>query len=216
MPLFQAGRQQRLQSVGILDVGVESDRPDICNMRDRHPVVNAWPCGANGTISVHVIADGNEAVLKVKDSGNGIAPEILPLVFELFTQAAKSLDSSQDELAKCSTGILSKRSIAASCAARVPSIRWLNCTALAGLWADCVLRVCSTATCGAGLNRLNIAHMLRDYRRKMRATTDIRLNEAKVCKTACKRRCSIRIAARTNITANTRAKESTSRRPRNL
>jgi PAS domain S-box-containing protein len=51
-----------------------------------------------GRIHVQVRSDGGEAVLKVKDSGIGIAPEILPHVFELFTQADRSLDRSQGGL----------------------------------------------------------------------------------------------------------------------
>ena len=38
------------------------------------------------------------AVLRVRDTGVGIAPELLPLVFDLFTQADRSLDRSQGGL----------------------------------------------------------------------------------------------------------------------
>jgi len=41
---------------------------------------------------------GEEAVLRVRDAGVGIAPEILPRIFDLFTQAARSLDRSQGGL----------------------------------------------------------------------------------------------------------------------
>ncbi len=36
--------------------------------------------------------EGDEAVLRVRDTGVGIAPEILPRIFDLFTQAERSLD----------------------------------------------------------------------------------------------------------------------------
>jgi signal transduction histidine kinase len=39
-----------------------------------------------------------EAVLRVRDTGVGIAPEILPRIFDLFTQAERSLDRSQGGL----------------------------------------------------------------------------------------------------------------------
>jgi len=42
---------------------------------------------ANGSIEVRVERVGDEAVLRVKDDGVGIPPEVLPHVFELFTQA---------------------------------------------------------------------------------------------------------------------------------
>jgi hypothetical protein len=37
-------------------------------------------------------------VLRVRDTGVGIAPELLPHIFELFTQAERSLDRSQGGL----------------------------------------------------------------------------------------------------------------------
>ena len=43
-------------------------------------------------------ANGMEAVLRVRDNGIGIAPELLPRIFDLFTQAERSLDRSQGGL----------------------------------------------------------------------------------------------------------------------
>jgi signal transduction histidine kinase/CheY-like chemotaxis protein len=51
-----------------------------------------------GHISVTVQQEGEEAVLRVRDTGVGIAPEILPRIFDLFTQAERSLDRSQGGL----------------------------------------------------------------------------------------------------------------------
>ena len=51
-----------------------------------------------GRISVTVQQEGDKAVLRVRDSGVGIAPELLPHVFDLFTQAERSLDRSQGGL----------------------------------------------------------------------------------------------------------------------
>jgi CheY-like chemotaxis protein len=42
--------------------------------------------------------DGSEAVVRVRDTGVGIAPEMLPHVFELFTQAEWSLHQAQGGL----------------------------------------------------------------------------------------------------------------------
>ena len=41
---------------------------------------------------------GDTAVLRVRDNGIGIAPELLPRIFDLFTQADRSLDRSQGGL----------------------------------------------------------------------------------------------------------------------
>jgi len=51
-----------------------------------------------GAISIAVQREGDEAVLRVRDSGVGIAPELLPKIFDLFTQAERSLDRSQGGL----------------------------------------------------------------------------------------------------------------------
>jgi PAS domain S-box-containing protein len=51
-----------------------------------------------GHVWLTVQQEGKEAVLCVRDTGIGIAPEILPRIFELFTQAERSLDRAQGGL----------------------------------------------------------------------------------------------------------------------
>ena len=51
-----------------------------------------------GQIWLTVRQAGDEMVLRVRDSGVGIAPEVLPRVFDLFAQADRSLDRSQGGL----------------------------------------------------------------------------------------------------------------------
>jgi signal transduction histidine kinase len=50
--------------------------------------------GEGGQIEVAVRRTGNEAMLVVCDNGIGIAPELLPRVFDLFTQGEQDLDRS--------------------------------------------------------------------------------------------------------------------------
>ena len=52
--------------------------------------------GGHVWLTVH--REGAEAVLCVRDTGVGIAPETLPRIFDLFTQAEQSLDRSQGGL----------------------------------------------------------------------------------------------------------------------
>jgi PAS domain S-box-containing protein len=47
-----------------------------------------------GRISIRAGRDGDEAVIRVADTGVGIEPALLPKVFELFVQADRSLDRS--------------------------------------------------------------------------------------------------------------------------
>jgi CheY-like chemotaxis protein/two-component sensor histidine kinase len=51
-----------------------------------------------GRISLTVLREGDECVLRLRDTGVGIAPELLPRIFDLFTQAERSLDRSQGGL----------------------------------------------------------------------------------------------------------------------
>ena len=51
-----------------------------------------------GRVSLRVYPEDQEVVIRIKDTGIGIAPEILPRVFDLFTQADQSLDRSQGGL----------------------------------------------------------------------------------------------------------------------
>jgi len=51
-----------------------------------------------GRIEVSVTREGDDAVLRVRDDGCGIAPEMLPRVFDLFAQADRGLDRAQGGL----------------------------------------------------------------------------------------------------------------------
>ncbi|MFO1433083.1 MAG: ATP-binding protein [Candidatus Competibacteraceae bacterium] len=51
-----------------------------------------------GHIELEVTREGEEAVIRVRDSGIGIAPSLLPRVFDLFSQADTSLAHSQGGL----------------------------------------------------------------------------------------------------------------------
>ena len=51
-----------------------------------------------GTIRVTLEREPDQAVLRVEDNGIGMAPGLLPRIFELFTQGERSLDRSQGGL----------------------------------------------------------------------------------------------------------------------
>ena len=51
-----------------------------------------------GRVWLTVQSDGDACVVRVRDTGIGIAPELLPRIFDLFTQADRFLDRSQGGL----------------------------------------------------------------------------------------------------------------------
>jgi CheY-like chemotaxis protein len=51
-----------------------------------------------GTIDISATREGSYAVLRVQDSGTGISPSLLPLIFDLFTQDDQALDRAQGGL----------------------------------------------------------------------------------------------------------------------
>jgi signal transduction histidine kinase len=53
---------------------------------------------ADGQIEVQTLREGDAAVLRVRDTGVGIAADLLPHVFELFVQGTRSLDRSEGGL----------------------------------------------------------------------------------------------------------------------
>jgi signal transduction histidine kinase/DNA-binding response OmpR family regulator len=53
---------------------------------------------AGGEIRIETLHDGDAAVVRIQDDGVGIAPELLPRVFDLFVQGERTLDRSQGGL----------------------------------------------------------------------------------------------------------------------
>lgn len=54
--------------------------------------------GDGGNVHVDVTAEAGEVVVSVRDNGTGIAPEVLPHIFDLFTQGPRSLARSEGGL----------------------------------------------------------------------------------------------------------------------
>jgi PAS domain S-box-containing protein len=54
--------------------------------------------GVGGKIGIHVLASDEAVKVEIRDSGAGIAPEFMPHIFELFSQADATIDRAQGGL----------------------------------------------------------------------------------------------------------------------
>jgi PAS domain S-box-containing protein len=82
------------------EVWVDADRGRL-NQAIGNLLQNAakfTPPGGKATVTVETDATRTQAVLTVRDSGAGIAPEVLPRLFQAFSQADDTLDRSRGGL----------------------------------------------------------------------------------------------------------------------
>ena len=97
-PLLDARRQALEVSLPAAPVWVEADLTRIAQVLS-NLLNNASKFSPEGArIWLAAEAAPGEAVLRVRDEGIGIPPEVLPYVFDLFAQADRSLDRSQGGL----------------------------------------------------------------------------------------------------------------------
>ncbi len=97
--LRQAGLTLSLR-LGDEPLTVRGDRGRLCQAVS-NLLQNAIKfTGPGGTVEVELArsAGGGRGIVRVRDSGAGIAPELLPHVFEVFTQADHSMDRSKGGL----------------------------------------------------------------------------------------------------------------------
>jgi len=79
-------------------VGVRGDRVRLTQVFTNLIGNASKYTGDGGEVHVGVRAEDGEAVITVRDNGTGIAPEVLPHIFGLFTQGPRSLARSEGGL----------------------------------------------------------------------------------------------------------------------
>jgi PAS domain S-box-containing protein len=97
-PLMEARRHVFNYSPPPLDLRVEGDLDRLAQVVTNLLTNATKYTPEKGTIWLESGRDGDKAIICVRDTGMGIAPEMLDRVFEQFTQASRTLDRSQGGL----------------------------------------------------------------------------------------------------------------------
>ncbi len=97
-PLIEERRQKLTVNVPRSGLQVEGDPMRLSQVVSNLLTNAAKYTPAEGEISVQATQADGEMVLSVRDSGVGIAPHVLPRVFDLFVQEREVLDRSQGGL----------------------------------------------------------------------------------------------------------------------
>src|SRR5262245_854766 len=97
--LGEAGRLDR----HVVDVRASSAMVEADTTRMEQVVTNLLVnalkyTDAGGRVEVEVSVEGDDAVLRVRDTGIGISSDLLPRLFDLFAQGGQTLDRSQGGL----------------------------------------------------------------------------------------------------------------------
>jgi K+-sensing histidine kinase KdpD len=91
--LRDAGRLERHRmEIDAAPVWVDADRMRLEQIIENLLTNSVKYTPPGGAILLRVRSEGREAVLEVEDTGSGIAPALLPRVFDLFTQGDSDLD----------------------------------------------------------------------------------------------------------------------------
>jgi PAS domain S-box-containing protein len=96
-PLIEQ-RMHRLSTSVPHDLRVEADPVRLAQVFANLLTNAAKYTEPGGSIAVIARADGDDVIASVRDSGEGIAPELLPRIFDLFVQGMRAIDRSQGGL----------------------------------------------------------------------------------------------------------------------
>lgn len=97
-PLIQANRHSLVTNHGAEALLLVADPTRIAQIVSNLLNNAAKYTPEGGRIELSAERDGREAVIRVRDNGVGIPREMLPKVFELFTQVGRTIDRSQGGL----------------------------------------------------------------------------------------------------------------------
>jgi len=97
-PLFEQAAQTVAVDVPPAGVRVSGDAARLSQVVSNLLTNASKYTPPKGHIAVTAATEGGDVVLRVRDTGMGIAPDVLPTVFDLFVQGRQALDRSQGGL----------------------------------------------------------------------------------------------------------------------
>ena len=97
-PLMEQKRQRLTVAVDARGLLVDVDRTRLAQVVTNLLTNAAKYTSDGGEITLTAQVDGEEVILSVQDTGDGISPELLPRIFEMFVQAPQALARSQGGL----------------------------------------------------------------------------------------------------------------------
>jgi signal transduction histidine kinase/DNA-binding response OmpR family regulator len=97
-PAIEEAHHQLCVSLPKEEIWVEGDRVRLQQIFENLLINAGKYTRPGGRIDVSVRAEQGEAVVRIRDTGVGIAPEMLPQIWEMFAQAENSSDQAQNGL----------------------------------------------------------------------------------------------------------------------
>jgi signal transduction histidine kinase/CheY-like chemotaxis protein len=91
-PLFEERHHRFTSKVPAAGIVVDGDQGRLAQVIANVLANAAKYTGSGGEISIEAASEHGEVVIRVRDSGVGIAPELLPKVFDMFVQAPGTID----------------------------------------------------------------------------------------------------------------------------
>jgi PAS domain S-box-containing protein len=97
-PSCEERRHQLSVDVPREDLWLEADETRLCQVLTNLLINAVKYTNPGGQLEVRVAHDGDSATISIKDNGNGIGPDLLPRIFDLFVQGQRTPDRSHGGL----------------------------------------------------------------------------------------------------------------------
>ena len=97
-PLIDAGRHTLIVTLPPEPIQLQADPVRLSQVFSNILNNAAKYTEPGGRIEIVAVRDASDVVVSIKDTGIGISPDVLPYIFDIFTQATQAIDRSQGGL----------------------------------------------------------------------------------------------------------------------